>query len=530
MKMPTGEVTMADTKAANAKSSFAEMGFKGAVKSLVQEVQALYQADEIPWVVGYSGGKDSTATLQLVWLALQQLPVEKRVKPVFVISTDTLVENPMVAVWVDNSLLALKGAAEKQNLPIYPHKLTPSVGDTFWVNLIGKGYPAPRPKFRWCTERMKIKPADTFISDVVQKNGEAIIVLGSRRAESRSRAGRMKLAEKQRIREKLNPHSSLVNAYVYAPIEAWSNDDVWLFLMQVPNPWNYTNEALLQLYQGASADGECPLVIDTTTPSCGDSRFGCWVCTMVEKDKSMSAMIQNSNDKDWLQPLLDLRNELDEHDHDKRDFRRMAGHVQLKNNGEDPIPGPYTQTSRESWLRKLLKAQRIVRDNPRTPDAVKGIQLISIEELHEIRKIWLLDKHEVEDSLPRIYQEEMGSNFPARSLYDIQPFGADEMQILREICGDDELQFELIRELLEVERNYRGMAKRANLFSRIEDAFRRSFYEDVDDATARARRRKEFQNLLDGLKQQELEFSKAAVSMSEQLATSRDGAEIKGTM
>ena len=101
--------------------------------------------------------------------------------------------------------------------------------------------------------------------------------------------------------------------------------------MQTPNPWGYENRDLLTMYQGASADGECPLVVDTTTPSCGDSRFGCWVCTLVDEDKSMQAMIRNDQDKDWMEPLLDLRNELDpkREERESRDFRRMSGLVQL---------------------------------------------------------------------------------------------------------------------------------------------------------------------------------------------------------
>src|SRR5262249_52237535 len=157
----------------------------------------------------------------------------------------------------------------KMSVPIYPNRLTPDVRDTFWVNLIGKGYPAPRPKFRWCTERLKIKPADGFISNVVRQNGEAIVVLGTRKAESSVRSARLTQLESKRTREHLTPHTSLLNAFVYAPIAEWTNDDVWLFLMQVKNPWGYDNKDLLTIYQGASPDAECPLVIDTSTPSCG---------------------------------------------------------------------------------------------------------------------------------------------------------------------------------------------------------------------------------------------------------------------
>ena len=167
-------------------SVFEEHGFRQTVGVLVEEIKALYLADEIPWVVGYSGGKDSTTVLQLVWNALADLGEEQRHKTVYAISTDTLVENPVVARWVTQSLETMAEAAESAGLPIEPHQLTPEVDNTFWVNLIGRGYPAPRQKFRWCTERLKIKPSNAFIRNVVRANGEAIVVLGTRKAESTS--------------------------------------------------------------------------------------------------------------------------------------------------------------------------------------------------------------------------------------------------------------------------------------------------------------------------------------------------------
>src|SRR5262249_15713292 len=209
-------------------SAFAEIGLAKTVQALAAEVRELYLADAVPWVVGYSGGKDSSAVLQLVWNALRDLPPAQRTKPVHVISTDTLVEQPLVAAWVETSLGRMREAAQKQGLPLTPHKLTPEVEDSFWVNLIGKGYPAPRPKFRWCTERLKIRPSNKFIRDVVRPNGEAILVLGTRKAESQRRAATMTKHEGRRVRDRLSPNVSLPNSLVYSPIEDWSNDDVWL--------------------------------------------------------------------------------------------------------------------------------------------------------------------------------------------------------------------------------------------------------------------------------------------------------------
>jgi DNA sulfur modification protein DndC len=414
-----------------------------------------------------------------------------RVKPVHVISTDTLVENPIVARWVEHSLDQINKSANKAKLPLQAHRLTPEIANTFWVNLIGKGYPAPRHKFRWCTERMKISPSNRFIREVVRENGEAILVLGTRKKESSKRAHVMRKYEKQRMRVGLSPNASLPNSFVYSPIEEWSNDDVWQFLMLYENPWGVDNHHLLTMYQGASPDGECPLVLDTSTPSCGDSRFGCWVCTLVDKDKSMHAMIQNDEEKEWMLPLLQLRDRLDnKNDRDLRDFRRMSGAVQLFH--DQPIPGPYKQEVREDWLRQVLEAQTWVRKNG--PKTVRSIDLITLSELQEIRRIWLLEKHEIEDSLPRIYDEVTGQDFPSEKLDDSQPFGRDEMAILRDVCGEDRLHYEMLRDLLCVERNYSTLVRRSGIYEALTSAVKKSFYEGEEDAVARARQHRDYRS------------------------------------
>lgn len=467
-------------------SAFDELGLNDTIQTLKDEIKALYLEDQVPWVVGYSGGKDSTAVLQLVWLALQELSEHQRQKPVHVISTDTLVENPIVAAWVTQSLQTMKTAAEKQCLPIEPHRLTPEIKDTFWVNLIGRGYPAPRHKFRWCTERLKIQPSNKFIIEVVRSNGEAILVLGTRKAESSNRARNMNRQERNRVRDRLSPNASLPNCLIYSPVEDWSNDDVWLFLMQVKNAWGYNNKDLLTMYQGASPDGECPLVVDTSTPSCGDSRFGCWVCTLVDKDKSMSAMIQNDEEKEWMEPLLRLRNDLDiQDDRHLRDFRRMSGSVQLFH--DDTIHGPYTQDARENWLKRVLEAQMEARVTG--PSEVADIELITLDELHEIRRIWVVEKHELEDNLLRIYEEVVGEPFPGDHIDSNLVFGLEEMRLLKEICAGDILHFELARELIDIEQGYQTKVRRAGLFDALEKAIKKGFYEDKDDAVERVRSR-----------------------------------------
>lgn len=466
-------------------SAFAERGLRREVEALIGQVQDLYRADGIPWVVGYSGGKDSTATLQLVWSAVRSLPDYERTKPVYVITNDTLVENPAVAAWVHRSHAAINSAAADQSLPISTHLLSPEVSETFWVNLIGRGYPAPNRRFRWCTERMKINPTVRFIRSVVQKNGEAILVLGARRAESTARAARIDHYDRQSVRDNLNPHNDLPSALVYKPIVDWANDDVWLYLMQVSNPWGFDNKQLLTMYRTASPDAECPVVVDTSTPSCGNSRFGCWTCTVVEKDKSMAAMIQNDTEKEWMQPLLDVRDRIAdlEAGREMRDFRRSHGRVSLYNGRY--VPGPYKQEARAEWLRLVLEAQTWVRENG--PEDVRGIELIPADQLHEIRRIWISEKHEHEDLLPAIYEQATGEQFPGPARFDDQfPFQVADLEELRVMCKSD-LQYELLRELVSVEHNHRMVVQRSRHWDDIEAAFNRSGFESPEEAINLAR-------------------------------------------
>lgn len=485
-------------------SAFDELGFKQTVSNIIKKTKELYLSDQIPWVIGYSGGKDSTAILQLVWHAIKELHAEgKATKPVHVISTDTLVENPIVAMWVDRSLKQMKSAVQSQNLNIIPHRLTPKVEDRFWVNLIGRGYPAPRYKFRWCTDRLKISPSNNFIKDVVKQNGEAILVLGTRKAESTARAANMESYESREDNTRrslgLTVNKQLDRVWVYTPIANWSNDDVWQYLMQVKNPWGFKNQELLGMYQGATEDGECPLVVDKSTPSCGDSRFGCYVCTMVGEDKSMTAMIQNDSEKEWMLPLLKLRNEIDVNDSNRqkkvekitrdkarRDFRRMNGNltVHINEHGADLVRGPYRQEFREHMLRKVLEAQKQVQSVG--PDEVKDIELLSLEDLEAIRKIWLEDKHEVEDNLPIIYEDVIKKPYRGTKRSHHSLLNADIMEKLRKKCGEysdkDGLIYEQLRTLLTIEEKHSKLLRRAKLYGELDKSLQTMAFNNIDDA------------------------------------------------
>lgn len=455
------------------------------IDGLITTVQNLYLADEIPWMIGYSGGKDSTAALQLVWMAIAGLKENQRNKLIHVMNTDTLVESPVVSRWVNRSLEAMKLAAVQQKLPFRPVRLIPDYNDTFWVNLLGRGYPFPRQKYRWCTDRMKIKPVNNFIRSKLAEHGEVILVLGTRKQESSRRARTMTNLEKKRVRELLSPNPTLANELIFSPLESWSNDDIWVFLMQYSNPWGYSNTELLTLYRGATADNECPIMVDKDLPSCGKSRFGCWVCTMVEKDKSMEAMIANDEEKEWMTPLLEFRNQFGDTngDRERRSFRRMNGSI--SGNYGKLFHGPYKKEIREEWLEKLLEIQRDI--SKYGPEEYKDLQLIQIEELRAIRRIWVFDKHEFDDVLPSIYERVLGKAFDDPDWIHSESFGKTEWDALASVCSetyeDEELVFEMMYTLIDIESQAVGLNNRKGIHDSLESAIRKTFYKNEEDAT-----------------------------------------------
>lgn len=487
------------------KSAFGN-DMDGEVNRLKEEIKLLYKSDSIPWVVGYSGGKDSTASLQIIWTAVSELSESERTKPIYAISTDTLVENPVVSMWVSVSLEQMRIQAEAQNMPIIPQRLTPALEDSFWVNLIGKGYPAPRPQFRWCTERLKIKPSNKFILDVVDKNNEVILVLGTRKAESGPRKKSIELREGS-TRDLLsrNANPKLDRVWIYPPIVNWSNDDVWEYLVSYPNPWGYDNSELLTMYRGATIDNECPLVVDTSTPSCGDSRFGCFVCTLVDKDKSMEAMIKNIEEKKWMTPLSEYRNKYLEvtDDFKKRDFRRMSGRLTLMddkiNGGKKLVHGPYLQSYRKVLLLELLKAQEQVRSS-----GVKGtekFELIRDDEIEEIRRIWVKEKNEIEDLVPEIYKEATGRDYDKGPIDESYLFKKDDIELLKSLAADDgsidNLHYQLTRDLLNIEKSYSGASRRTGIYENLEKALIKNGFDNEEDALKFAEEYSNKQNQID---------------------------------
>jgi DNA sulfur modification protein DndC len=336
-----------------------------AYKDIRDSLIQLYAEDERPWLVGFSGGKDSTMLASLIFDAVISILQAERKKPISVLCTDTRIEIPAIAEMVEGTLSRMQRFSRQNELNIEVNLLKPPPEQSFWVNLIGRGYPPPNRTFRWCTQRLKIDPVNEFVNQRLGHWGEAILHLGARREESASRAQTMAGRTK---RKGLNRHPDLPRVWVSNPIEFLTTEEVWAYLLQKPNPWGGNNRPLYKLYANAS-NGECPIQIDTSTPACGNSRFGCWTCTVIERDKAGEGLLAAGDERmehllEFRETLLEFRNP----DKGWRDSRRMNG-----NEG----PGPLIIKGRRELLKRLLKLQEET-----------GLSLITPEELLLIQQMW----------------------------------------------------------------------------------------------------------------------------------------------
>lgn len=413
------------------------------IKFIISELEDQYLAQDNnrPWIIGFSGGKDSTAMLQLVWLAIRQVPRELRKRDVYVICNDTLVENPIIVDYVNTVLKKIEIAAVEQDIPIKVKITRPRLEDSFWVNIIGRGYPVPNNVFRWCTDKMKVKPTARFITEQVAEDGEAIVLIGTRKSESATRARSIK---KHEIRGKrLTKHTHQANTYVYSPIRELHLEEVWYIINTMTSPWGADNSHLFQIYMDASADDyECPTVVtDKSHSSCGQSRFGCWTCTVVKEDKSMTALV--SKGQEWLAPLLKLRASM-------VDNRNISNNrMSFRRNGQEAVTedghnqGSYTEDYKAKLLKELLTAQYEVQKYK--PD----VELITNQELVAIQVIWhreLFFKYQVSEIYNNIYNKGIDMKVKDEKIQK-------EIDLLKTVCNDKSSDFELIQELLIMQKN-----------------------------------------------------------------------------
>lgn len=410
------------------------------LQDLLDEIEYVYLSDERPWIIGYSGGKDSTVVVHLVYSMLQRLPASKRKKHVYIVSSDTMVENPLIKTYLSEMLDSLNAAAIKEQLPLTAHPVRPPADNTFWANIIGRGFPTPNlnGRFRWCTDRLKINPSGVFIEEVIRREKkEVVVLLGVRKAESLARKKRIE--GREILGRLLNRHETIKQAFVYPPIVELTTDDVWTILMSnnMRTAWGGDNSKLVALY--TDADGECPFAgissKDEQQQSCGNSRFGCWVCSVVKEDKSLNGFIRSGHREliplqKFRQWLIDLRWEPG-----RREQKMRGGRIYYTKDG-DLGYGPFTWDTRKEILKELLLLQKKV-----------GYELITVEELRAIDAIWDQELDLTRRALVELYYEVTGEKLPWHNL-KAPLFDEQTLASLEQYAAQYKVPFDLVRDMI----------------------------------------------------------------------------------
>lgn len=407
--------------------------------AIIEEMRLVYLHDQRPWLLGFSGGKDSTLLCQLTFEMLKSLKPEQRTKKVYIVTSDTMVENPIVKSYMHRMSAAINQANQTYNLNVEAHILYPEIRHTFWSLVIGLGYPTPEaPGFRWCTERLKINPSNQFTYDTIKKDGEIVILLGVRKAES---VARSKSITAHEIEGKLlSPHVSIPKAYVYNPLTEVTNAIVWEYLLKgdAMSAWDTDNKYLFSLYQGENLGEEQSVVgeIDKDKiPITGNSRFGCWCCTMIKEDKSLQNFIDHGAEN--LRPLRRFRNWLVDlrANPDARDWRRRNGSVYFNAEGEFGR-GPFTLETRKTILRELLKLEEET-----------GFELITNDELKMIDKLWEDEGDLTRRALVDIYYEVKNARLPWDQFKHAK-YDEETVSNISALCEKYNVPFELVSKLL----------------------------------------------------------------------------------
>jgi DNA sulfur modification protein DndC len=141
----------------------------------VWEIRGLLERLRCPIFIGYSGGKDSSAVVSLVWRCLRRYRLEQTCATV--LYCDTEVENPVIDRHGKGSLDKLREEAKSSGVSMTCAVVKPRADQAFFVRIIGRGYPTPTNSFRWCTTDIRIRPIRHFLEG---RNSHTWIAIGTR--------------------------------------------------------------------------------------------------------------------------------------------------------------------------------------------------------------------------------------------------------------------------------------------------------------------------------------------------------------
>ncbi len=335
--------------------------------STIEEIRKVISDWNGPVVVAYSGGKDSSAVVKLVINAVANRP--KLAAKTTIIYCDTKVENPVLDEFVKRTLRLLRAEVAELAQGVRVRILKPALHQNYFVRIIGRGYPPPTTFFRWCTKDLRIRPVQKFVRNL---GARPLIIIGTRRGESSQRDRVLARAGSVSVKGPVVQQQldGGVATHLYLPIANYSVEDVWECLAELALPKSIDIYRLAEVYRHGG--GECPMIREINDKPCASARFGCWVCTVVRRDKSAENLLNVGYDH--LRPFYHFRGWIAEirNDETQRCGRRRNGSVGS---------GPFTLSARSLILERVRRLEREV-----------GRTLITKAEERHIKRLWDLDR------------------------------------------------------------------------------------------------------------------------------------------
>lgn len=424
------------------------------------EMREVYLNDYRDWVVACSFGKDSSLVLTLVWQMLESLPLEKRTKKVYVITSDTLVETPAMSNFVRSAINRVQDRANQLHLPIDTRLVEPKMERRFFYKTLGRGdtVPTPESPFRWCTPSLKIETTQEVIQNILsitdvtfneseyegikqikkaiqeqdgkQAQFDVILLTGSRDEESARRKASL---EKHALTDgtKWARHSDFSNILMWHPIKYVLGDELWFYFMELGQLPFGVDVQELEIQYGKNFL-ECGMKMDSkesTGQSCGasGSRSGCWTCGMCKPDDPMLLQLIGEGKKDyrhlleWKKLLVSMRNDIRYREAlNRREFTKSVKSFKTKSLYQgDLFAGTDEQHKHhyEAFQRAIfeeyepggmtVEARRILLEDLLYRQKATGYELIQEEEIQAILAVWASQDAIVvkrEELQPRLFQ------------------------------------------------------------------------------------------------------------------------------
>ena len=380
----------------------ARLQMNESIELTIQSLQA-YGYEHDHWVIAWSGGKDSTATLTLiVWLISSgKIKAPKRLT---VLYADTRLELPPLAI------AALEIIDELISRGIEFKIVRAEMDKRFLVYMLGRGVPPPNNNtLRWCTRQIKLDPMSAAIAETLGE-GTALTITGVRQGESAIRDRRIEMscgkdgAEcGQGWYQQILPESKSLRGRIatLAPLLHWRVCHIWEWLRHwAPKEefGGWPTEIIADAYGGDEAEEI-------------NARTGCIACPLAQEDKALETIIALPR---WahLEPLRDIR-PIYRWLREPAQRLRKSGIERLKNGGIGKNPqrmGPLTLEARLEALEKILDIQR--RTN--AADSRGVLDMINAEEERRIRELiaaetwpngWDGDEPLADEFMPVIFYE-----------------------------------------------------------------------------------------------------------------------------